>query len=1060
MKNTLKRVFAFLCCLVLLATLSVPVFAAAGDVTVTKNTYAAISFSEYTAGASDAFDGKAATMYSGSVTGKFEKRTVLTGVTVTAGKELKNLKISGSEDGANWIVLYEADRVATSVTYGYNGVSWTSGLTEGDQMYSYAWSYLRFEITEGSIADIVMYGYTMEVAGHVSALDKTFNETGWKYSKNYYEERGVDYMDDVTDHILGVAYEGAVITKSDDSDHGTLILKTANDEPLSAIAFMFRMGDSWNNRKRMAGVKFEGSVDGETWTEITTLGPKSDANVDSVSKDYFITVAGVNEKNLSYIEVDSTKGYRYVKITSGSAADSTLSTELTFGTIDLYTKGADVTVPANVLKGWAGDTYTGTPDDGVTEASPDDETTVTKAEAIVTQNNHTNVTFSTYTEGAEKAFDKDAATAYAGSVTGKFDTRTVLTGLTVKAGSAIYNLTVSGSEDGVTWKQLYKRDAVEESVTFGYDGTTYSEYALAQMFSFSWKYLRVEIAYGSIAEIEMYGYEMPVVGNVTELDTSFNGTGWQVTKSYYADGDRMDVVTDHIIDGDYVGACIIATEDDGVNPGIITVKISGTDPLSAITFSDRSLHKNISRWNGLKIEASTDGENWVEITTLANNYSSDPNLGDRNLTYVNVDPNNNYRYVRFVDPWITIGTLDVYTKGADATVPATVLKGWEGDPFVSEIASGEIEKDSLTVYQNKNETPLTFAQMTDGAAIAFDGDKATAFAGSITGSFDGRVVLSGLTIRAGSKITNLTVSGSEDGVNWIPLYSVERISSLYAFGFNGTEYTDNALNEIYTYALRYLRIEMEYGSISEIEMRGYAVDIDGTVAELDETFNNNKGYEISNSYYTDNRTSYLFDHILGSADYGEALSYVDETNDKRSYITVKLAEASPITAIALAHKSNDTNTKRWNHALIEVSADGETWVTLKQLDSQFNTLYDITQKNLFVLTVEPDNNYRYVRISSTSAWITLGTLDIYTAAEAETVPANVLNGWEGNPYVAEKAAVTTEPTETEPQTEPATEPGTTAPADTQDSGCGSAIGLSVPVILLALVPLASKKKNR
>lgn len=351
MRKTMKKFLVSLCSLLLIATTCVPAYATAGDVNVTAATWyhSEISFAAYTEGAVNAFDGDATTAYAGSITGQFATRSVLSGLTLTAGSTIYGLLVSGSEDGVNWIDLYEADKVENTIIFGHNGSSWATDLSEGAEMYSYSWQYIRIEIAYGSIADVVMYGYAMDVVGNVSALDITFNETGWKYSKNYYADRGVDYMDDLTDHILGVAYEGPCIDATEGEAYGWLILKTAKEEPLSAISFMFRMGDGWGARCRMAGVMFEGSEDGESWTEITTL--------DTSTSNGYVNISTVNNKNLSYIEVDQTKNYRYIKISAGKRTLDSLATMLTFGTIDLYTKGADVTAPANILKDWDGDTF-------------------------------------------------------------------------------------------------------------------------------------------------------------------------------------------------------------------------------------------------------------------------------------------------------------------------------------------------------------------------------------------------------------------------------------------------------------------------------------------------------------------------------------------------------------------------------------------------------------------------------------------------------------------------------------------------------------------------------
>lgn len=412
--------------------------------------------------------------------------------------------------------------------------------------------------------------------------------------------------------------------------------------------------------------------------------------------------------------------------------------------------------------------------------------------------------------------------------------------------------------------------------------------------------------------------------------------------------------------------------------------------------------------------------------------------------------------------------------------PDTVLSGTDGGiamlkkrlfplflfcVLLFSLSAGALEPGNVTVCRNGT---LTFSVYTDGAEAAFDGDTSTAYAGSVTGQFPVRSVISGITLRAASPIVNLTVSGSEDGVRWIPLYSREKVNSVCIFGYNGSSYTDSALNEMYTYALRYLRFELEYGSIAEIVLRGYEADLGGTVAALDASFGEGKGYDCSGSYYEDDRTTYLFDHIIGSADYGDAITYPDSTN-KYAYLTVHTADAAPITAIALAHKSNDKNVTRWNGVKIEASEDGIGWTVLKTLPADFSVTNDLGQKTLFFLTVDPGNAYRYVRLSSTAASISIGSLDIYTQGESAEIPATVLSGWEGDPYVSEKKPTQSE--ETSDSAPAGTDgPGTvtdapadgtgTAEPDGQNAGCGSSVSVVLPVLLLAGAPALLRKKRK
>ena len=358
----------------------------------------------------------------------------------------------------------------------------------------------------------------------------------------------------------------------------------------------------------------------------------------------------------------------------------------------------------------------------------------------------------------------------------------------------------------------------------------------------------------------------------------------------------------------------------------------------------------------------------------------------------------------------------------------------------------------LRVYENGT---LQFEAFTDGAEAAFDSDPATAFAGSITGKFAGRSVLTGITLQAGSKIRGLVVLGSEDGVNWVELYSRERVNTVCIFGYNGVTYDETGMNEMYTYAMEYLRIEIEYGSIADIQLRGYEVEVSGTIAELDADYGEGKGYDFSGSYYLDSadevRTPYLFDHTIGSGSQGDAITKpVGSAQDAAAWIAVRTAVDRPLTAIALAHKSNDGNMLRWRGVRIEASADGETWDLLKVISADFDTVNDLTQKTLFILTVDPDNSYRYVRLSKTGSAISIGSMDLYVAADAVELPENLLNDWEGDPYLGPEAPEETDdaPEETDDPTQESTTaptpaestPGTAPSAETpQQSGCGSVL---------------------
>ncbi len=364
---------------------------------------------------------------------------------------------------------------------------------------------------------------------------------------------------------------------------------------------------------------------------------------------------------------------------------------------------------------------------------------------------------------------------------------------------------------------------------------------------------------------------------------------------------------------------------------------------------------------------------------------------------------------------------------------------------------------------------VTFDTYTDGAESAFDEDSATAYTGSITGHFAKRTVLSGVSVRAGSKIRNLTVSGSTDGINWILLYSAEKITTVRIWGSmtgtpSGTQYDD-----LYTYAFSYLRFEMTYGSIADITLWGYETDlaVDEQLANFDTTFGYG-GYQHSGSYYESNdRAKELLTHCIGNGDHGDVLIYSDSLN-KFSYLTVKLEKSERLTAIAFAHKSGDRNDARWNGVNFEVSSDGENWATVCTLSADFNKQNNLKSGNLVLIRPDSATECTYVRISSTSASISIGALDLYVQGQSSTVPSDVLNAWSGNPYAGEKVPAESEQTKERidaeiPTKERQTEV-TTNVSDSSGSGCGSRISefpllfLIVGMLLFAKLKKCSEKK--
>ena len=365
------------------------------------------------------------------------------------------------------------------------------------------------------------------------------------------------------------------------------------------------------------------------------------------------------------------------------------------------------------------------------------------------------------------------------------------------------------------------------------------------------------------------------------------------------------------------------------------------------------------------------------------------------------------------------------------------------------------------------ETELSFAAYTEGAANAFDGNADTGYSGSITGQFAKKSVIMGVTVKASSPIVNLSVKGSENGVDWVELYTQKKIGSVAIFGSNGSgSISDLTCDNMFTYAFKYLRFEMEYGTISEIIVRGYEMDTVGQIAELDTTFGKG-GYQTSGSYYSDyNRMPYVINHCIHSTEKGEAI--IAPAGETFAYATLKVKGDAPITEIALCHK-NDKNTNRWNDVLIEVSTDGQTWTKVTQLASNINELHNFRERTVFLVKVDNPNNlaYTYARVSSNDgSAISIAVFDLYTATTPATVPATILSGWEGDPYIAEKAPAESTSEKEEENTPTSTQPveeteATTTTVDEPKSGCGSMIGSEIAILMsmIALMSLALKRKK-
>ena len=360
---------------------------------------------------------------------------------------------------------------------------------------------------------------------------------------------------------------------------------------------------------------------------------------------------------------------------------------------------------------------------------------------------------------------------------------------------------------------------------------------------------------------------------------------------------------------------------------------------------------------------------------------------------------------------------------------------------------------------------ITFDAYTAGAESAFDESNTTAYAGSITGHFAKRTVLSGVSVRAGSQIRNLTVSGSTDGIHWIPLYTAEKIATVRIWGSMTGTPSGTQFHDLYTYAFSYLRFEMTYGSIADITLWGYETELasDEQLAGFDTAFGYG-GYTHSGSYYGNNeRAKELLTHCIGGGDQGDVLTYSDPIN-KFAYLTVKFEKAERLTAIAFAHKSGDKNDVRWNGVKFEISSDGENWTAVCTLSADFNKQSNLKNGNLVLIRPEAAMECTYVRVSSTAGSISIGALDLYVQGQAATVPSDILNTWTGNPYTGEKAPAESEQTKERidaeiPTKEQQTNAVTDAPAPS-GSGCGSRIS-GLPLLLLTagiLLPVGLKKR--
>jgi len=386
--------------------------------------------------------------------------------------------------------------------------------------------------------------------------------------------------------------------------------------------------------------------------------------------------------------------------------------------------------------------------------------------------------------------------------------------------------------------------------------------------------------------------------------------------------------------------------------------------------------------------------------------------------------------------------------------------------FSATVAIGA-SADEASAFFTYTDGELTFKAFTEGAEKAFDGDDSTGYDGSITGMFEKPVMVSGVTVKAVDTVTDVTVKVSADGVSWNTVYEVNKATKKLAaeFGSAGPDVkvTGAMRGEMYTYVVKYVRVETGSGKIAELNVFGYAVDVTGVEIAPDTTYETN-GYKVSLSNYTSSKLEFCYDHNLGSSwEQGEVV----KAQDQAGYIETKLAKATVLTEVVIGlradcNKENIGN--RFNGIYLEASVDGSTWTTLLTTPEDYYVQTDMANNvNVaHVWKVTDTTAYQYVRIRSDAAsagkgWLTLAELNVYGKGETATAPANVLKGWEGDPHVAE-APATAAPTDE--VTEPVQESNATQPQQTvgnangaqaaEKKGCGAFITVGAPALIAIL----------
>ncbi len=328
------------------------------------------------------------------------------------------------------------------------------------------------------------------------------------------------------------------------------------------------------------------------------------------------------------------------------------------------------------------------------------------------------LTFTAYTEGAEKAFDGDEATGYDGSITGVLANPSMLSGVCIKAVDTITDITVKVSADGVNWNTVYELNKATKklSAEFGGAGPDVAVTTIMreEMYTYVAKYIRVETGSGEIAELSLFGYAVDITGQEIALDTSYGTNGYTVSLSHY-NPPKTEYITDHSLGGSWEnGDAIKPVDGDETKTGFYAVKLAKPTKLTEVVIAPRqdcSKENIANRFNAIYLDASVDGANWVTLLTTPEDYSTQYTLANNTVHVWTISDSTEYQYVRLRSDlysvgkgWLTFSEFNVYgAGGAAVTAPANVLKGWEGDPHVA------AEADVTTAAPTEEVAPPTEA---------------------------------------------------------------------------------------------------------------------------------------------------------------------------------------------------------------------------------------------------------------------------------------------------------------------------------------------------------------